>query len=80
MSDDEVQVVKIKLPKYYRACFVPLCGKNSKNSPSKVFIHFPNDPQKKKLWFKLARRSDNLTNSHFYCCEDHFNVSIRIYN
>ena len=75
MSEKETQVTSKKSLKGYRACFVPLCGNNSKKNPDKVFVHVPMDAKKKQLWFNLARHSDTPTNSHHYCCQDHLNVS-----
>lgn len=39
----------------------------------------PKDKKKRILWCKVARRADfGRPNNHYYCCEDHFNVSIYI--
>lgn len=62
--------------KYYRICFVPECKNNEKKCPEKIFVSVPKDNKKPKLWFTQARRSYQQTSSNFYCCEDHFNVSI----
>jgi len=37
--------------------------------------------RKKILCCKVARRADiGRPNNHYYCCEDHFNVSIYTYS
>ena len=46
MSGKETQVISKQSLKGYRACFVPLCGNNSKKNPDKVFVHVPMDAKK----------------------------------
>lgn len=59
-------------------CFVPGCTNTSKNSPNKIFISVPKNLKRKKKWFAAARRDlkDVSIKTSFYCCEDHFNVSL----
>lgn len=75
MSENITQVTTPKCLKSYRACFVPSCGNNSKKNPDKVFVVVPKESKKRQKWFNLARRGDTPTNSHYYCCQDHLNVS-----
>lgn len=63
----------------YRGCFVPLCPSTQKLFPNKIFVSLPKDIKERVIWFRKARRKDDPTNSNFYCCEDHFNVSIQNY-
>ena len=49
MSEKETQVTTKQSLKGYRACFVPLCGNNSKKNPDKVFVHVPMDAKKKTI-------------------------------
>ena len=60
----------------YRCCFVPKCGNTSKKQPDKVFVCVPKDKKVKKKWFKVSNRLTKPTDSNYFCCEDHFDVSI----
>ena len=42
---------------------------------NKIFVQVPAEEKRRKLWFKAAHRADEPTNSNYYCCQDHFNVS-----
>ena len=64
--------------KYICRCLVPKRDNNSENYPTKLFVSVPENPERRKLWFSLARRSDIPTKSNFYCCQDHLNVSLCI--
>lgn len=74
---NEVHVVESKSKCKSRWCFVPLCKNTEKNS-EKVFLTVPRKGKRRKLWFEVARRRDStvITKAQFYCCEDHFDVSI----
>lgn len=61
----------------YRWCFVPLCKNTTKSTPTKVFVTVPREEATRRLWFRLARRSDEPTKSNYFCCEDHFVVRIQ---
>lgn len=61
----------------YRWCFVPLCRNTQLKRPEKLFIRVPSNEKMRRLWFKIAHRTDEPTKSNYYCCEDHFNVSNR---
>nr|XP_034194773.1 uncharacterized protein LOC117610999 [Osmia lignaria] len=58
----------------YRWCFVPLCLSIQLKNPEKLFIQVPRNEKVRNLWFKAAHRTDQPTNSNYYCCEDHFNL------
>lgn len=62
-------------------CFVPLCENNNKKCPDKLFVFVPRTENIRKKWFSVARRADtpNLS-TNYYCCQDHFNVSIAFYS
>lgn len=60
----------------YRCCFVPQCPNTSKNQPEKVFVCVPKTMDVRKKWFTVANRLDKPNNSNYFCCEDHFDVSI----
>lgn len=66
---------RVVYQKAYRKCFVPDCFNSSSNS-GKIFIHVPQDPVRRQLWFK-AVKGPRFYNPKgvFFCCEDHFNVS-----
>ena len=68
-----------KLPHGYRCFFVPLCKTTSQNQPQKVFLQVPKDKKLKKKWFERSNRQYYVRNSHFFCCEDHFDVSLYIF-
>lgn len=57
-------------------CFVPGCVNTSTQNPEKVFITIPRNLQRKKEWFRAARREikDVSLKTQFFCCEDHFKV------
>ncbi|KAK4880989.1 hypothetical protein RN001_004308 [Aquatica leii] len=55
-------------------CFVPECKSTSKKNPFKLFITVPRNEQRKRAWFRAARRDFPKTNTVFFCCEDHFNL------
>ncbi|XP_049881880.1 uncharacterized protein LOC126377877 isoform X5 [Pectinophora gossypiella] len=62
---------------YYKSCIVPQCKSTSINTPNKLLIHVPNNPQIRKKWLTLARRADAhclSTKSRMYFCEDHFDL------
>lgn len=60
----------------YKWCFVPHCTSTSTCTPNKTFVHVPNNVQRRKAWFKAARRDlKEVPTSALYCCEDHFNVN-----
>lgn len=59
-----------------KVCFVPLCNSSSVKNPSKLFFNVPKDVNMKKKWFQVAHREYLPSTSNFFCCEDHFNVSI----
>ena len=68
-----------KLQHAYRCCLVPLCKNTSQNQPQKVFLQVPKDEKLTKKWFERANRQYYVSNSHFFCCEDHFDVSLYIF-
>ncbi|KAJ8914113.1 hypothetical protein NQ315_014310, partial [Exocentrus adspersus] len=56
-------------------CFVPCCTSTSISTPNKIFIRVPRDDfERKKRWFKAARRDVPKSKSEFFCWEDHFNL------
>jgi len=60
----------------YKYCFVPKCESTSIKTPDKLFLSVPKEKKKRILWCKVVRRADmGRPNNHYYCCEDHFNVS-----
>lgn len=70
---------------YFKRCVVPapVCTNSTINSPEKIFLYVPKDPQRRNNWFAAIVNSTNidlqwhmLTN--YYICEDHFDVSIDI--
>lgn len=63
-----------------RWCFVPRCKNTSRNAPHKIFVSVPATYERKVLWFKAARRALPKSSTKFYCCEDHFNVSVKTIN
>ena len=68
--------------KGWRWCFVPGCKNTSVSAPNKIFLQVPKDLKTRRLWARLARREDASTlNSRnvWFCCEDHFNVSWRLF-
>lgn len=67
--------MEVNIP--YKSCFVPLCESTTKKTPHKLFISVPKDPERRKHWFRAARRADYVTTGTLSCCEDHFNVSLK---
>lgn len=59
----------------YKTCFVPLCGNTSIKTPNKKFFQMSANDKIRKKWFESARRS-TPGKWKYFCCEDHFNVSI----
>ena len=60
-------------------CFVPRC--ESTNTKSPIFLPVPREIRARRQWAKMARREDASTVTSvapWFCCEDHFNVSISI--
>lgn len=63
--------------KSYRACFVPFCTNTTKRTPQKVFLNVPKKGERRNLWFRTVRRiNPQATTTKFFCCEDHFEVSM----
>lgn len=62
--------------KSYRSCFVPLCTNTTKATPDKMFLNVPQDVKRRNKWFQAVHRDNPQTKSIFFCCEDHFDVSI----
>lgn len=62
--------------KSYRSCFVPLCTNTTKATPDKMFLNVPQDVKRRNKWFQAVHRDNPQTKSNFFCCEDHFDVSI----
>ena len=63
-------------------CFVPGCKNTSSTTPKKIFLNVPRDLKRRRLWARLARREDAgclTARNVWYCCEDHFDVSICMY-
>lgn len=60
----------------YYVCFVPKCTNTTIKTKDKLFITMPSDKKARKLWWAAARRDEPLKNHAYYCCEDHFDVSI----
>lgn len=56
-------------------CFVPGCKNTSKNS-NKKFVSVPMKEERRLKWFEAVGRKMYATKTVFFCCEDHFNVSI----
>jgi len=54
-----------------------LCTNAQIRISNKIFVQVPADEKRKKLWFKVAHRSDESIKSRYYCCENHFNVSTK---
>lgn len=75
--DEEVSPINSIKNTSYRTCFVPLCTNTTLKNPSKLFFTVPKDQKLRKKWFQIANRRDPPTTSRYYCCEDHFDVSIR---
>jgi len=61
----------------YRWCFVPLCTNTQIRTPDKIFVQVLADKIRRKLWFKVAHRTDKPTKSCYYCYEDYFNVNTK---
>jgi len=55
-----------------------MCPNTQIKTPHKIFVQVPAEEKRRELWFKAAHRADKPTKSCYYCCEDHFNVSISI--
>ena len=64
---------------FVKRCFVPMCDNNDKTNPDKIFFCLPKDLEMKKKWFKAARRVDLPSKTIYFCCQDHFNVSVLFY-
>ncbi|MPC82881.1 hypothetical protein E2C01_077567 [Portunus trituberculatus] len=61
-----------------RHCFIPQCKASSITSPHKRFLTVPRNIELRKLWFRAAQRQgEEVCRSSFWCCPDHFNVSVR---
>lgn len=56
-------------------CFVPECKNTSKNS-NKIFVTVPYRGERRLNWFKAVGREITASKTVFFCCEDHFIVSI----
>lgn len=67
----------IKRKGIYKYCFVPGCMSTTIKNPCKIFVCVPKG-EIRKIWIKQVRRDPNETSliTPFYCCEDHFDVSI----
>ena len=66
-----------KMP--YRCCFVPRCTNTTVTTRHKSFITMPRDKKVRKMWWTAARRADSMgTKTNYFCCEDHFDVSINM--
>ena len=60
-------------------CFVPKCQSTSTKMSSKMFLAVPRQISVRRQWAKMARRDDANTitsTAPWFCCEDHFNVSM----
>lgn len=63
----------------FKWCFVPCCKNTNLKTPSKIFLAVPRNIETRRQWAKMARREDAdslVSVAPWYCCEDHFNVSI----
>lgn len=61
--------------KSYKYCAVPLCHNTTIKTPQKLFIYVPTQKERRKEWFRLARRGKAPVGRNIYYCEDHFDVS-----
>lgn len=60
----------------YKTCFVPLCKSTTIKTPAKLFFYVPQDQNMRKKWFNSAHRTDEPGKWSYFCCQDHFDVSI----
>lgn len=58
---------------------MPQCKNTTIATPDKLFFFVPQDIKIRKKWFQIAKRSDEPAKSHYYCCEDHFNVLEKVF-
>lgn len=70
--------------KCYKYCIVPGCSNTTVKTPEKIFISVPYNEEIRKKWCDAIRRNNKITpplsnKTHRYCCEDHFNVSVRCF-
>jgi len=61
----------------YRTCFVPLCKSTTIKTLAKLFFYVLQDQNMRKKLFNSAYRTDEPGKWSYFCCQDHFNVSIR---
>jgi len=82
MENTDENTANLKRKGSYKWCFVPECTNTSIKTPGKIFLTVPRDIKRRKLWLRMARRDDvtNPPTSCLFCCEDHFNVRIYMYN
>jgi len=62
--------------KTYKTCFVPLCKSTVIKTPDKLFFYVPQDKNVRKRWFESAHRTDEPRKWNYFCCQDHFDVSV----
>lgn len=60
----------------YKTCFVPLCKSTTIKTPHKLFFYVPQAENVRKKWFKSAHRANEPGKWSYFCCQDHFDVSI----
>jgi hypothetical protein len=69
----------VRIPKYRKICYVPLCPNTSVSTPDKMFITVPVNPVRRKLWLDAVGKTNGKNpKSPMFCCQDHFNVNFTI--
>lgn len=74
-----------KMPRAgYKYCVVPFCKNTTVTNPGKLFISLPKDEKIRKKWNRAAKRSkwrNQISSlSSVYICEDHFDVSMKLFS
>lgn len=59
-------------------CIVPKCPSTKKRNPEKLFFSVPSGKVRNK-WSAVVRRTKISLKGSYYCCEDHFDVSINLF-
>lgn len=64
---------------FYKYCIVPMCKNTSSSTPTKLFFSVPRHEEKRREWCQIMKREPLSTATNRYCCEDHFDVSLKSY-
>lgn len=60
----------------HKVCLVPQCTNTSKTKPDKLFISVPTSVELRTQWQVAMGRTSFPDKSRWFCCQDHFDVSL----